>query len=416
MIQQVIVVEGKSDIARVRQAVDADLIATGGYALRSAVIQDIRVAYEKRGIIILTDPDGPGEKIRSRLSVMFPEALHAFVPKSEASTEDDVGIENASPESIRKALDKVRILYQESSHERSGNPCWQSAGESMKDANLADIKVVRYVLQRFGIRAKHRLGQNFLVRPDIVAEIAAAAELAEGAFVLEIGAGIGTLTQALAETGANVTTFEIDKSLENVLTHTLEAYNNVHIIYEDVLKANLKEILGDNNWHAAANLPYYITTPILLYLIQSELPISLFVFMMQKEVADRILAKAGSKDYGALTLAVQFGCTVERVMDIPPAAFLPHPAVTSTVLKIRRRKEPAVKVADRKLFFRLVKMGFGQRRKVFTNAMKSGGISMELGKKILERAGIDGGRRGETFSMEEYAALANAWDELVVNK
>ena len=117
MIQQVIVVEGKSDIARVRQAVDADLIATGGYALRSAVIQDIRAAYEKRGIIILTDPDGPGEKIRSRLSVMFPEALHAFVPKSEASTEDDVGIENASPESIRKALDKVRILYQESSHE-----------------------------------------------------------------------------------------------------------------------------------------------------------------------------------------------------------------------------------------------------------------------------------------------------------
>ena len=117
MIQQVIVVEGKSDIARVRQAVDADLIATGGYALRSAVIQDIRVAYEKRGIIILTDPDGPGEKIRSRLSVMFPEALHAFVPKSEASTEDDVGIEDASPESIRKALDKVRILYQESSHE-----------------------------------------------------------------------------------------------------------------------------------------------------------------------------------------------------------------------------------------------------------------------------------------------------------
>jgi len=233
---------------------------------------------------------------------------------------------------------------------------------------------------------------------------------------LEIGAGIGTLTQALAETGANVTTFEIDKSLENVLTHTLEAYNNVHIIYEDVLKANLKEILGDNDWHAAANLPYYITTPILLYLIQSELPISLFVFMMQKEVADRILAKAGSKDYGALTLAVQFDCTVERVMDIPPAAFLPHPAVTSTVLKIRRRKEPAVKVADRKLFFRLVKMGFGQRRKVFTNAMKSGGISTELGKKILERAGIDGDRRGETFSMEEYAALANAWDELVVNK
>ena len=134
MIQQVIVVEGKSDIARVRQAVDADLIATGGYALRSAVIQDIRAAYEKRGIIILTDPDGPGEKIRSRLSVMFPEALHAFVPKSEASTEDDVGIENASPESIRKALDKVRILYQESSHEFHMEDLWNSGLTGAEDA------------------------------------------------------------------------------------------------------------------------------------------------------------------------------------------------------------------------------------------------------------------------------------------
>ena len=126
MIQQVIVVEGKSDIARVRQAVDADLIATGGYALRSAVIQDIRAAYEKRGIIILTDPDGPGEKIRSRLSVMFPEALHAFVPKSEASTEDDVGIENASPESIR--------LYQESSHEFHMEDLWNSGLTGAEDA------------------------------------------------------------------------------------------------------------------------------------------------------------------------------------------------------------------------------------------------------------------------------------------
>jgi len=257
----------------------------------------------------------------------------------------------------------------------------------MKDANLADIKVVRYVLQRFGIRAKHRLGQNFLVRPDIVAEIAAAAELAEGAFVLEIGAGIGTLTQALAETGANVTTFEIDKSLENVLTHTLEAYNNVHIIYEDVLKANLKEILGDNDWHAAANLPYYITTPILLYLIQSELPISLFVFMMQKEVVDRILAKAGSKDYGALTLAVQFDCTVERVMDIPPAAFLPHPAVTSTVLKIRRRKEPAVKVADRKLFSRskMVQCVESGRTEINWQPVKSASQTIKAGDVISIR-------------------------------
>ena len=245
----------------------------------------------------------------------------------------------------------------------------------MLDANLADRKVVQYVIKRFGIHAKHRLGQNFLIRPDVVAAIAEAAELDTNTPVMEIGAGIGTLTQALAETGAPVTAFELDQSLKRVLDHTLEHYKNVHIVYEDVLKADLKTLLGDREWHCAANLPYYVTTPILLTLIQSKLPISLFVFMMQKEVADRILAVPGSKDYGALTLAVQFDCTAERVLDIPPTAFIPRPQVTSTVLKIRRREKPAVEVKDRKLFFSLVKMGFGQRRKVFTNAIKAGGIA-----------------------------------------
>lgn len=283
----------------------------------------------------------------------------------------------------------------------------------MLDANLADRKVVQYVMNRFGIHAKHRLGQNFLIRPDVVAAIAEAAELSDGTPVMEIGAGIGTLTQALAETGADVTAFELDQSLKRVLDHTLEHYKNIHIIYEDVLKADLKTILGERDWHCAANLPYYVTTPILLTLIQSGLPISLFVFMMQKEVADRILAAPGSKDYGALTLAVQFDCTAERVIDIPPTAFIPRPQVTSTVLKFRRRERPAVEVKDRKLFFSLVKMGFGQRRKVFTNAMKAGGISADMVKAILEKADIDGSRRGETFSMEEYGRMADAWYELI---
>ena len=279
----------------------------------------------------------------------------------------------------------------------------------MLEANLADRQVVQYVIRRFGIHAKHKLGQNFLIRPDVVSAIAEAAELGEHVPVMEIGAGIGTLTQALAETGADVIAFELDKSLERVLSHTLEHYKNIHIIYEDVLKADLKTILGDRDWRCAANLPYYITTPILLSLIQSDLPISLFVFMMQKEVADRILALPGSKDYGALTLAVNFDCTAERVLDIPPSAFIPRPQVTSTVLKIRRREKPAVEVKDRKLFFSLVKMGFGQRRKVFTNAMKSGGIPADWIPEILAKAEIDGKRRGETFSMEEYGRLADAW-------
>lgn len=181
----------------------------------------------------------------------------------------------------------------------------------MLDANLADRKVVQYVINRFGIHAKHRLGQNFLVRPDIVAAIADAAEITPDVSVMEIGAGIGTLTQALAERGSDVIAFEVDQSLKRVLDSTLEKYKNVTIIYEDVLKADLKGILGDKEWHCAANLPYYITTPILLSLIHSDLPISLFVFMMQKEVADRILADPGTKDYGALTLAVQYYCTAE---------------------------------------------------------------------------------------------------------
>lgn len=282
----------------------------------------------------------------------------------------------------------------------------------MLEVELADRQTVQYIVRRFNLRLKHKLGQNFLIRPDVVRAIAEAAELAPGTPVMEIGPGIGTLTQALARTGAEVTAFEIDRSLEHVLAHTMEPYDNVRIIYEDVLKADLPAVLGERTWHAAANLPYYITTPILLYLIQSELPISLFVFMMQKEVAERILAEPGSKAYGALTIAVQYYCTVEPVMDIPPAAFIPRPQVTSTVLKLRRRETPTVAVKEEKLFFRLVKMGFGQRRKVFTNAMKTGGISAELGAAMLEAAGIDGKRRGETFSMEEYARLADAWHDL----
>ena len=285
----------------------------------------------------------------------------------------------------------------------------------MIEIELASPEVVRHIVKSFGIRMKHKLGQNFLIRPDVVRRIAEAAELAPGTPVLEIGPGIGTLTQALARTGADVTALEIDRGLAPVLAKTLEPYDNVRILYQDFLKTDLPALFGDKEWHAAANLPYYITTPILLKLVQSDLPVSLLVFMMQKEVADRILAAPGTPDYGMLTIAVQFYATAERVMDIEPAAFIPRPAVTSTVLKMRRRKERAVSVRNEKTFFALVKMGFGQRRKTFSNAMKAGGIEKELIPKILETADIDGSRRGETFSMEEYARLADAWDDLKGN-
>lgn len=286
----------------------------------------------------------------------------------------------------------------------------------MFEVELADKKVISYILKRFNIHAKHRLGQNFLVRADVVKAIAEAAELTEESCVLEIGPGIGILTQALARTGAAVTTVEIDKSLEKVLLHTLEPYENINIIYEDILKLNLYELMQGKIWKIAANLPYYITTPILIYLIQTELPISLFVFMIQKEVAARIMASPGTKDYGALTLAIQFYCTAEIVMDVPPSSFIPKPAVMSTVLKLKKRKEPAVKVKDKKLFFSMVKIAFGQRRKVFTNALKAGGINKTMIDEILRRTQIDGTRRGETFSMQEFGLLADAWYDLIHEK
>ena len=286
----------------------------------------------------------------------------------------------------------------------------------MFEVELADKKVISYILKRFNIHAKHRLGQNFLVRADVVKAIAEAAELTEESCVLEIGPGIGILTQALARTGAAVTAVEIDKSLEKVLLYTLEPYENINIIYEDILKLNLYELMQGKIWKIAANLPYYITTPILIYLIQTELPISLFVFMMQKEVAARIMASPGTKDYGALTLAIQFYCTAEIVMDIPPSSFIPKPAVMSTVLKLKKRKEPAVKVKDKKLFFSMVKIAFGQRRKVFTNALKAGGINKTMIDEILRRTQIDGTRRGETFSMQEFGLLADAWYDLIHEK
>ena len=286
----------------------------------------------------------------------------------------------------------------------------------MFEVELADKKVISYILKRFNIHAKHRLGQNFLVRADVVKAIAEAAELTEESCVLEIGPGIGILTQALARTGAAVTAVEIDKSLEKVLLHTLEPYENINIIYEDILKLNLYELMQGKIWKIAANLPYYITTPILIYLIQTELPISIFIFMMQKEVAARIMASPGTKDYGALTLAIQFYCTAEIVMDVPPSSFIPKPAVMSTVLKLKKRKEPAVKVKDKKLFFSMVKIAFGQRRKVFTNALKAGGINKTMIDEILRRTQIDGTRRGETFSMQEFGLLADAWYDLIHEK
>lgn len=277
------------------------------------------------------------------------------------------------------------------------------------ESELTDVSVIRYIIRRFGLRPKHRLGQNFLIRRDVVDAVVAAAELTPESHVLEIGPGIGTLTQGLARTGAHVTALEIDERLKVILERTLEPYSNVQIVYGDVMKADLAGLMGQTRWHVAANLPYYITTPVLLLFIQSKLPVDLITVMMQREVANRIMAAPGGKEYGALTLAVRYYCEAEKIMDVSPQSFLPSPAVTSSVLRLRMRKQPPVQVKDEKLLFRLIKICFAQRRKIFSNNLRSGGVCAADAARILKMADIDGGRRAETFSLEEFGRLADAW-------
>ena len=432
MLKQVIVVEGKSDIQRIAQAVEADCIATEGFTLRKGVIDMIRVAYEKRGIIILTDPDTAGERIRRVLTKKFPNAQHAFVPRDEAFANDDIGIEQASPESIRRALSTLHVESLESSNEFSMVDLVRHGLSGMPDsaARRAIIgaklgigygngkqflypEVVHYICKRFDIKMSKKLGQNFLIKRGIVDEIVHAAELTPGEPVLEVGPGIGTLTQGLAQSGADVTAIELDRRLLAVLDTTLASYDNVRIIHGDVLKLDVPSIMNHKPFKVVANLPYYITTPIIMSLLESKLPIERLVVMVQKEVALRMVAKPGTKDYGALSVAVQYYTEPDIVLDVPPKSFLPAPAVTSSVIRCVLRDKPPVDVIDEKLFFRVVKAGFAQRRKTFSNTMKTTGLSKDRIEELLAKANIDGQRRGETFTLQEFADVANAWASLI---
>ena len=279
----------------------------------------------------------------------------------------------------------------------------------MKDANLATLEVVKYVVKRFGLHMNKRLGQNFLIRPDVVAQIAETADLKPGDPVLEIGPGIGTLTQALAETGAAVTAVEIDSHLLPVLDKTLEHYDNVRIIHGDILKTDIAELMGHKPFKVCANLPYYITTPIIMTLLEERLPMERLVVMVQKEVAERMTASPGSRIYGALSVAVQYYTQPEIIFEIPPKAFMPAPEVTSAVVCLDVRKEPPVSVMEEKRFFQVVKAAFSQRRKTFANTLKAAGVSKDGVAANLADCGIEGSRRGETFSLDEFAAIADAW-------
>lgn len=283
----------------------------------------------------------------------------------------------------------------------------------MLESVIASPEVVHYICKRFDIKMSKKLGQNFLIKRGIVDEIVHAAELTPGEPVLEVGPGIGTLTQGLAQSGADVTAIELDRRLLEVLDTTLASYDNVRIVHGDVLKLDVPTIMNHKPFKVVANLPYYITTPIIMSLLESKLPIERLVVMVQKEVALRMVAKPGTKDYGALSVAVQYYTEPDIVLDVSPKSFLPAPAVTSSVIRCVLRKKPPVDVIDEKLFFRVVKAGFAQRRKTFSNTMKTTGLTKNQIDELLAKANIDGQRRGETFTLQEFADVANTWAALI---
>ncbi|QDR83272.1 16S rRNA (adenine(1518)-N(6)/adenine(1519)-N(6))-dimethyltransferase RsmA [Sporomusa termitida] len=277
---------------------------------------------------------------------------------------------------------------------------------------IAQKDVTLHILKTFGIHMSKRLGQNFLIDSNVVAGIVAAAKLTPGDAVLEIGPGIGTLTQGLAEAGAAVTAIELDRRLLDVLAKTLAGYDNVKVIHGDILKIDISREINQEKYKVVANLPYYITTPIIMKFLEDRLPIDILVTMVQKEVAERMVAVPGGKDYGALSVAVQYYTQPEIMFLVPPRSFIPAPAVESAVIRCTVRSEPPIQVASEKMFFRVVKAAFAQRRKTLANSLKAGGLDKDEIIQVLEQAGIDGRRRGEQLSLAEFAAIANAWTNL----
>lgn len=279
----------------------------------------------------------------------------------------------------------------------------------MTEPIIAQREVTRHILNRFGIRTQKKLGQHFLVDETVVRRIAESLELKPDVPVLEIGPGIGTLTQFLAMTGARVTAVELDRRCIEIMGTTLKAYDNIRIVQGDVLTLDFAELMGAGPFHIAGNLPYYITTPIVMKILEGHVPAEKMVFMVQKEVADRMVSGPGTKDYGALSVAVQYHTEAVKLFEVPSTAFMPPPAVDSAVILCTKRAQPPVDIPSEKLFFRVVRAAFGQRRKTLANALQGGGFSREDVTAMLQQTGIKGERRGETLSLDEFAALSRSF-------
>ena len=264
-------------------------------------------------------------------------------------------------------------------------------------------------------RFQKKFGQNFLIDSHVLDRIADAAQISEADAVLEIGPGIGTLTQRLAERAGKVLAVEIDRGLIPILAESLAEYDNVEVIQGDILEQNLNDLserLGGKRIKVVANLPYYITTPILMKLLESGLPIENITVMVQKEVAERMIAAPGSKIYGALSVAVQYHTEPRIVREVAPRSFIPAPEVASAVIACKKREKPPVETLDERMFFRVARASFGQRRKTLANALLGTGASKDAVRRALDAAAIDEKRRGETLSLAEFARLADAFSAM----
>lgn len=267
------------------------------------------------------------------------------------------------------------------------------------------------VIKENNFTFRKNYGQNFLIDSHVIDKIIAAAEIDKSTKVLEIGPGIGTLTQYLAEAAESVTAVEIDDKLIPILEKTLADYDNVNVIHGDILKQDIGAIFGGEPFKIVANLPYYITTPIIMNLLESRVPADSITVMIQKEVADRMKAEPGSKDYGALSLAVQYYADPYLAANVPPNCFMPRPNVGSAVIRLKRLEEPYVKVKDERHMFKLIRAAFNQRRKTLANAVKNFeglSYSREEVENALTSLGLDTRVRGEALGLQEFAALSDA--------
>lgn len=289
-------------------------------------------------------------------------------------------------------------------------------------AYLATPTATTKVIKKYGFNFQKKFGQNFLIDANILEKIVDSAEVTKNDCVIEIGPGIGTMTQYLAEHAREVVAVEIDKNLIPILKETLSEYDNVTIINEDILKVDINKLAEEKNGgrpiKVVANLPYYITTPIIMGLFESHVPLSSITIMVQKEVADRMQVGPGTKDYGALSLAVQYYAKPEIVVNVPPACFMPRPNVGSAVIRLTRFEEPPVKAQDEKKLFAIIRAAFNQRRKTLANALTNGlsyvdkeGKSIHVSRQevcdVLDQMGLSATIRGEALTLEQFAHLSN---------